>query len=53
LTLDKPADYELLQRVHEQPFDGFLPATAAIDEMDDYNLASVNESVSQRRARRD
>jgi len=46
VTLDNPDDYELLQRVYEGiEFDVVLPAYAAIEYIESYELADMNDSV--------
>lgn len=47
-TLDEPLDYELLDRVYEGvQFDEVLPSRAAIDYVDEHDLASLNDDVDQ------
>lgn len=49
LTLDEPADYQLLETVYrEVEYDGILDVQDAIQYIDQNNLATINEYVEQK-----
>lgn len=49
LTLDEPADYELLRRVYaEVPYDGLLDVRDAIRYVDENGLNKLNNNVEQK-----
>ncbi len=50
LTLDKADDYQLLEKIYSQiEYEEILPIRAAIDLVDAEGLASINESVRQKK----
>jgi spore coat polysaccharide biosynthesis protein SpsF len=49
LTLDEPADYELLRRVYaEIPYDDLLEVRDAIHHLDQSGLGGLNAHVEQK-----
>lgn len=49
LTLDEPADYQLLEKVYrEAPFQEILDIRDAISYVDQHDLAGINEHVRQK-----
>ncbi|MDJ1431982.1 glycosyltransferase family protein [Halostagnicola sp. A-GB9-2] len=49
LTLDKPADYQLLETLYREiEFDGILDIPDVINYSDEHDLATVNQHVNQK-----